>query len=87
MDGPPWREIIGIRCPASTPANVSSGSPSGSGITAETVRAFEQYLNKKYAAQLGKRPITLYLVPTTRDELLDDVERASVHTNTGSRVA
>jgi len=45
------------------------------GITAETVRAFEQYLNKKYAAQLGKRPITLYLVPTTRDELLEDVAK------------
>jgi len=43
------------------------------GLTAETARAFEQYLNKKYAAQLGKRPITLYLVPTTRDELLEDV--------------
>jgi membrane-bound lytic murein transglycosylase MltF len=43
------------------------------GITAETARAFEQYLNKKYAKQLGKRPITLYLVPTTRDELLEDV--------------
>ncbi len=43
------------------------------GITAETARAFEQYLNKKYAAQLGKRPITLYLLPTTRDELLQDV--------------
>ena len=45
------------------------------GITAETARAFEQYLNKKYAAQLGKRPITLYLVPTTRDELLEDVAK------------
>ena len=43
------------------------------GLTAEMARAFEQYLNKKYAAQLGKRPITLYLVPTTRDELLEDV--------------
>jgi membrane-bound lytic murein transglycosylase MltF len=43
------------------------------GITAETARAFEQYLNKKYASQLGKRPITLYLLPTTRDELLEDV--------------
>ena len=43
------------------------------GITAETARAFEQYLNKKYKAQLGKRPITLYLVPTTRDELLEGV--------------
>ncbi len=43
------------------------------GISAETARAFEQYLNKRYASQLGKRPITLYLVPTTRDELLEDV--------------
>jgi membrane-bound lytic murein transglycosylase MltF len=43
------------------------------GITAETARAFEQYLNKKYASQLGKRPITVYLLPTTRDELLEDV--------------
>jgi membrane-bound lytic murein transglycosylase MltF len=43
------------------------------GITAEAARAFEQYLNKKYAAQLGKRPITVFLVPTTRDELLEDV--------------
>jgi membrane-bound lytic murein transglycosylase MltF len=43
------------------------------GLSAELARAFEQYLNKKYAAQLGKRPITLYLVPTTRDELLEDV--------------
>ena len=43
------------------------------GISAELARSFEQYLNKKYASQLGKRPITLYLVPTTRDELLQDV--------------
>jgi len=43
------------------------------GISAEGARAFEQYLNKKYAKQLGKRPLTLYLVPTTRDELLPDV--------------
>jgi membrane-bound lytic murein transglycosylase MltF len=43
------------------------------GITAEGARAFEQYLNKKYATQLGKRPLTVYLVPTTRDELLPDV--------------
>ncbi len=45
------------------------------GITAENARDFEQYLNKKYKAQLGKRPITVYLVPTTRDELLEDVAK------------
>jgi membrane-bound lytic murein transglycosylase MltF len=43
------------------------------GVGAETARAFEQYVNRKYAAQLGKRPFTLYLVPTTRDELLPEV--------------
>jgi membrane-bound lytic murein transglycosylase MltF len=43
------------------------------GITADYVRDFEQYLNKKYAKQLGKRPITIYMVPTTRDELLKDI--------------
>jgi membrane-bound lytic murein transglycosylase MltF len=43
------------------------------GITADFMRDFEQYINKKYAKQLGKRPITVYLIPTTRDELLKDV--------------
>ncbi|MBN8509589.1 MAG: lytic transglycosylase F [Burkholderiales bacterium] len=43
------------------------------GIGAETARAFEQYVNRKYAARLGKRPFTLYLLPTTRDELLPEV--------------
>jgi membrane-bound lytic murein transglycosylase MltF len=41
------------------------------GITAETVRDFETYINRKY--KTGKRPITVYLAPTTRDRLLDDV--------------
>jgi membrane-bound lytic murein transglycosylase MltF len=43
------------------------------GISAELARSFEQYLNRKHAPRLGKRPLTLYLVPTTRDELLQDV--------------
>jgi membrane-bound lytic murein transglycosylase MltF len=43
------------------------------GITAELVRDFERYLNKKYAKQLGKRPLTVYLVVTTRDKLLTGV--------------
>ena len=40
------------------------------GLTAELVRDFERYINQKYAKQLGKRPITVYLLPTTRDKLL-----------------
>jgi membrane-bound lytic murein transglycosylase MltF len=43
------------------------------GIAADYVRDFEQYINKKYAKQLGKRPITVYMAPTTRDELLKDI--------------
>ena len=41
------------------------------GLTADTVREFEQYLNQKY--RKGNRPITVYLVPTTRDRLIDDI--------------
>jgi membrane-bound lytic murein transglycosylase MltF len=43
------------------------------GVTADSVRDFEQYINKKYAKELGKRPITVSMIPTTRDELLKDV--------------
>ena len=43
------------------------------GLTAELVRDFEQYVNRKYAAKLGKRPVTVYVLPTTRDELLKDI--------------
>ncbi len=38
------------------------------GLTAELVRDFEQYVNRKY--KTGKRPVTVYLIPTTRDKLL-----------------
>ena len=43
------------------------------GITAELFRDFERYLNRKYAAKLRKRPLTLYIFPTTRDKLLPDL--------------
>src|SRR5262245_63834102 len=43
------------------------------GLTAELVRAWERGLNKRYAKQLGKRPVTIYIVPTTRDKLLSGV--------------
>jgi membrane-bound lytic murein transglycosylase MltF len=38
------------------------------GLTADLVRDFESYVNRKY--NTGKRPLTVYLVPTTRDQLL-----------------
>ena len=43
------------------------------GLSAEIVRDFERWINKKYAKQLGKRPLTIYLVPATRDKLVPDV--------------
>ncbi len=43
------------------------------GITAELARDFEQFVNRKYAKQLGKRPLTVYLIASTRDELLPDL--------------
>lgn len=43
------------------------------GIAAENVRDFERWINKKYAKKLGKRPLTVYIVPTTRDKLLPEV--------------
>ncbi|TPQ27132.1 transporter substrate-binding domain-containing protein, partial [Cupriavidus pinatubonensis] len=44
------------------------------GLTAELVRDFERYLNKTYAKRLNNRPLTIYIIPTTRDRLLPDVE-------------
>jgi membrane-bound lytic murein transglycosylase MltF len=41
------------------------------GITAGMVRDFEAWINKKY--RKDRRPITIYLIPTTRDRLLADV--------------
>jgi membrane-bound lytic murein transglycosylase MltF len=43
------------------------------GLAAELVRDWERYINFKYAKQLGKRPLTVYIGPATRDKLLPDV--------------
>ncbi|CAG9172115.1 MltF family protein [Cupriavidus pinatubonensis] len=43
------------------------------GLTAGLVRDFERYLNKTYASRLGKRPLTVIVIPTTRDRLLPDL--------------
>lgn len=41
------------------------------GLTADLAREFERYVNARY--KTGRRPLTVYLIPSTRDELLDDV--------------
>jgi membrane-bound lytic murein transglycosylase MltF len=43
------------------------------GLTAELARDFERWLNQRHKARLGKRPLTLYLIPTTRDKLFQAV--------------
>ena len=43
------------------------------GVNADLMRDFERYLNRKYAKELGKRPLTVYMVVTTRDKLLSGV--------------
>jgi membrane-bound lytic murein transglycosylase MltF len=44
------------------------------GIAVELARDWERYLNIKYAKELGKRPLTVYVMPATRDKLLPGVE-------------
>src|SRR5262245_12866391 len=43
------------------------------GLTADAVRELEQYINQKH--ETGKRPLTVFLIPTTRDRLLPDLAR------------
>jgi membrane-bound lytic murein transglycosylase MltF len=43
------------------------------GLTAESVREFEKWLNRKYAKQLKNRPITVLIGPRTRERLLPDL--------------
>ena len=43
------------------------------GITAELAREWERYIGKKYAKQLDRRPVTVVIIPTTRDKLIPGV--------------
>lgn len=45
------------------------------GFNAELARNFERYINQKYAKQLHKRPVTVAIVPTTRDHLISDLNQ------------
>jgi membrane-bound lytic murein transglycosylase MltF len=44
------------------------------GISADVIREFERWVNRKYAKQLGKRPITVFAIVATRDKLLADLQ-------------
>ena len=45
------------------------------GITADIVREFERYLNKKYRKELKKRPISVIIIATPRDQLFSEVDQ------------
>jgi membrane-bound lytic murein transglycosylase MltF len=45
------------------------------GITAQVGRELELFLNQKYHQRLGKRPLTVALLPTPRDQLLPRLEQ------------
>ena len=66
------RRIVRVLVPYSrTLYTVDKGHERG--LSAELVREFERYVNKRYAKQLGKRPLTLVIIPTSRDRLLPGV--------------
>ena len=43
------------------------------GISADLIREFERWVNKKHAAELGKRPLTAVVIVATRDKLREDL--------------
>ncbi len=54
------------------------------GITAELVRDFERWINEKYAKQLSKRPVTVYLEPSTRDDMIERVAKGKADIAAGN---
>jgi membrane-bound lytic murein transglycosylase MltF len=66
------RRVLRIRIPYS-PTLYYTDKGHERGVTAELAREFERYLNQTYGKTLGKRPLTVLLLPSTRDVLLDHV--------------
>lgn len=54
------------------------------GISADTVRDFERWLNRKYAKQLGKRPLTVVVRVATRDKLFSNLREGYADIAVGS---
>jgi membrane-bound lytic murein transglycosylase MltF len=66
------RRIIRVDAPFSrTQFFVDGGRERGT--EAELARDFERWVNRKYAKELGKRPLTVYIGAATRDRLFADV--------------
>lgn len=69
FDGMIERRLIRVAVPYSRSLYYHDGGRER-GLTAEAVRQFEIFINRKYRANLAKRPITMLLIPTTRDQLI-----------------
>jgi len=83
FDGMLERRMIRVATPYSrTLYYVDKGRERG--LSVELVRDFEQWLNRKYAKQLGKRPLTIYVAARTRDRLLPDLTEGLVDIAVGN---
>jgi len=72
FDGMLERRVVRVLVPYSrTLYFVDKGKELG--LTAELAREFEKHLNARHAKQLGNRPLTVVLIPTSRDKLLAHV--------------
>ena len=72
FDGMIERRMIRVYVPYSRSLYfIDKGRERGLGV--ELIRDFERWVNQKYAKQLGKRPVTIYVVAATRDKLLSDL--------------
>src|SRR6185369_8171453 len=67
------RRMVRIYAPFSRTLYYNDGGRER-GLAAELARDWERYLNAKYAKQLGKRPLTVYIAPARRDRLLEQVD-------------
>jgi hypothetical protein len=55
------------------------------GLSAELVREYERSLNKKDRRELRNRPLTVFLIPLTRDRLIEDVAKGRGHRETSRK--
>ena len=78
LEGQPWtgdfsgmqeRRLIRVLAPFSRSLYFNDRGHER-GLTAELVRDFETFINKKYKKVLARRPITVVIIPTTRERLL-----------------
>jgi len=72
LDGLVQRRLIRVAAPYSRTLYYNDKGRER-GLSADFVRDFEAWINRKYARSLRNRPITVVLRPVTRDELLPTV--------------